>query len=128
MSIASASKPGRDTILVVPPSCLTVLQERYPIAAYPAAVPERHLCIHSCGRHRRPGSRAQKKKETTKVGLGRRRRHQRHRAPGPLSGPASAGKIHGICDNEAYMNTGLSGPAPRPRGSSLTTTPFSGSV
>jgi pyruvate ferredoxin oxidoreductase beta subunit len=119
---------GRDTILVVPPSCLTVLQGLYPIAA--TQLPCLNVTFASTAAAATGvlgALRAQKNKETTvaawagdggtsDIGLQ------------ALSGACERGEdLIFICyDNEAYMNTGVQRSGTTPQGVITTTTPFSG--
>jgi len=119
---------GRDTILVVPPSCLTVLQGLYPIAA--TQLPCLNVTFASTAAAATGvlgALRAQKNKNTTvaawagdggtsDIGLQ------------ALSGACERGEdLIFICyDNEAYMNTGVQRSGTTPQGVITTTTPFSG--
>ncbi|MFO7839637.1 MAG: thiamine pyrophosphate-dependent enzyme [Desulfosalsimonadaceae bacterium] len=119
---------GRDTILVVPPSCLTVLQGLYPIAA--TQLPCLNVTFASTAAAATGilgALRAQKKQGTTvaawagdggtsDIGLQ------------ALSGACERGEnFIFICyDNEAYMNTGIQRSGTTPQGVLTTTTPISG--
>ena len=46
---------GKDTILVVPPSCLTVLARAFPDCLDQASLSECDVCLHSSGSHRNSG-------------------------------------------------------------------------
>lgn len=119
---------GRDTILVVPPSCLTVLQGLYPIAA--TQLPCLNVTFASTAAAATGilgALRAQKNTSTTvaawagdggtsDIGLQ------------ALSGACERGdNFIFICyDNEAYMNTGVQRSGTTPQGVLTTTTPISG--
>ncbi len=119
---------GRDTILVVPPSCLTVLQGLYPIAA--TQLPCLNVTFASTAAAATGvlgALRAQGREETTvaawagdggtsDIGLQ------------ALSGACERGEnFIFICyDNEAYMNTGVQRSGTTPAGVLTTTTPITG--
>ncbi len=119
---------GRDTILVVPPSCLTVLQGLYPIAA--TQLPCLNVTFASTAAAATGvlgALRAQGRKHTTvaawagdggtaDIGLQ------------ALSGACERGEdfIFFCYDNEAYMNTGVQRSGTTPRHVLTTTTPVSG--
>ena len=119
---------GRDTILVVPPSCLTVLQGLYPIAA--TQLPCLNVTFASTAAAATGvlgALRAQGREKTTvaawagdggtsDIGLQ------------ALSGACERGEdFIFICyDNEAYMNTGVQRSGTTPVGVLTTTTPFTG--
>ena len=76
---------GRDTILVVPPSCLTVLQGLYPIAATQLPCLNVTFASTAAGGNRCSWSIARAgKNKHHRGGMGRRRRHQRYRHPSPF--------------------------------------------
>jgi pyruvate ferredoxin oxidoreductase beta subunit len=119
---------GRETILVVPPSCLTVLQGLYPIAA--TQLPCLNVTFASTAaaatgvlgalRARRDTGKTVAAWAgdggTSDIGLQ------------ALSGACERGEdLIFICyDNEAYMNTGIQRSGTTPRGVITTTTPISG--
>jgi len=119
---------GRDTILVVPPSCLTVLQGLYPVAA--TQLPCLNVTFASTAAAATgilAAMRAQKNTSTqvaawagdggtSDIGLQ------------ALSGACERGEdFIFICyDNEAYMNTGIQRSGTTPQGVLTTTTPISG--
>jgi pyruvate ferredoxin oxidoreductase beta subunit len=119
---------GRDTILVVPPSCLTVLQGLYPIAA--TQLPCLNVTFASTaaaatgvlGALRALGNSSTTVAAwagdggTSDIGIQ------------ALSGACERGEdfIFFCYDNEAYMNTGVQRSGTTPRGAITTTTPFSG--
>ncbi len=121
---------GRNTILVVPPSCLTVLQGLYPIAA--TQLPCLNVTFASTAAAATGvlgALRAQKKDDitvaawagdggTSDIGLQ------------ALSGACERGEnFIFICyDNEAYMNTGVQRSGTTPQGVITTTTPISGKL
>jgi pyruvate ferredoxin oxidoreductase beta subunit len=119
---------GRDTILVVPPSCLTVLQGLYPIAA--TQLPCLNVTFASTAAAATGvlgALRAQGREKTTvaawagdggtsDIGLQ------------ALSGACERGEnfIFFCYDNEAYMNTGVQRSGTTPRHVITTTTPITG--
>lgn len=119
---------GRDTILVVPPSCLTVLQGLYPIAA--TQLPCLNVTFASTAAAATGvlgALRAQGREKTTvaawagdggtsDIGLQ------------ALSGACERGEnfIFFCYDNEAYMNTGVQRSGTTPRHVLTTTTPITG--
>ncbi|MGM0453097.1 MAG: thiamine pyrophosphate-dependent enzyme [Thermodesulfobacteriota bacterium] len=119
---------GRDTILVVPPSCLTVLQGLYPIAA--TQLPCLNVTFASTAAAATGvlgALRAQKRQNTTvaawagdggtsDIGIQ------------ALSGACERGEdfIFLCYDNEAYMNTGVQRSGTTPQHVLTTTTPISG--
>jgi len=121
---------GKDTILVVPPSCLTVLQGLYPIAA--TKLPSLNVTFASTAAAATgvlAALRALKREHTTvaawagdggtaDIGIQ------------ALSGACERGEdIIFICyDNEAYMNTGVQRSGTTPQGTLTTTTPISGKL
>lgn len=119
---------GKNTILVVPPSCLTVLQGLYPIAA--TKLPCVNVTFASTAAAAsgvRAAMRALKTEETHVVAFA---------GDGgtgdigiqALSGACERGEdILYICyDNEAYMNTGVQRSGTTPQGVVTTTTPIKG--
>ncbi len=119
---------GRDTILIVPPSCLTVLQGLYPIAA--TQLPCLNVTFASTAAAA-TGTMAALKAQgkegitvaawagdggTSDIGIQ------------ALSGACERGdNFIFICyDNEAYMNTGVQRSGTTPRGVITTTTPILG--
>ena len=118
---------GRDCIFVVPPSCLTVMQGLYPIAATQMPVLN---CTFASTAAIASGVRAAVKR------LGRQTQVVAWAGDGgtadigiqALSGALERGEdIIYICyDNEAYMNTGVQRSGTTPQGSLTTNTPFSG--
>jgi pyruvate ferredoxin oxidoreductase beta subunit len=119
---------GRNTILVVPPSCLTVLQGLYPIAA--TKLPCVNVTFASTGAAAtgvRAAMRALKKENVNVVAFA---------GDGgtgdigiqALSGACERGEdILYICyDNEAYMNKGVQRSGTTPQGVVTTTTPIKG--
>jgi len=121
---------GKNTILVVPPSCLTVLQGLYPVAS--AKLPVVNVTFASTGAAAtgvRGAMKALNKKDvnvvawagdggTSDIGIQ------------ALSGACERGEdIIYICyDNEAYMNTGVQRSGTTPRGVLTTTTPIKGKL
>ena len=121
---------GKDTILVVPPSCLTVVQGLYPVAS--TKLPCVNVTFASTGAAAtgvRAAMRALQKDKinvvawagdggTSDIGIQ------------ALSGACERGEdIIYICyDNEAYMNTGVQRSGTTPRGVLTTTTPIHGKL
>lgn len=118
---------GRDCIFVVPPSCLTVMQGLFPIAATQMPVLNGTFASTAAiatgvkAAMRRLGRPTQVVAwagdgGTSDIGIQ------------ALSGALERGEdIIYICyDNEAYMNTGVQRSGTTPQGSLTTTTPFSG--
>ena len=120
---------GRDCIFVVPPSCLTVMQGLYPIAATQMPVLN---CTFASTAAVATGVKAAMRR------LGRETQVVAWAGDGGTSDigiQALSGALERveniiyICyDNEAYMNTGVQRSGTTPRGSRTTTTPFSGKV
>jgi pyruvate ferredoxin oxidoreductase beta subunit len=121
---------GKNTILVVPPSCLTVLQGLYPIAA--TKLPALNVTFASTGAAAagvRAAMKALKRKNVNVVAFA---------GDGgtgdigiqALSGACERGDdILYICyDNEAYMNTGVQRSGTTPQGVVTTTTPIKGKL
>jgi len=118
---------GRDCIFVVPPSCLTVMQGLYPVAA--TQMPALN-CTFASTAAIATGVRAAMKRRgkktqvvawagdggTADIGIQ------------ALSGALERNEdIIYICyDNEAYMNTGIQRSGTTPRGGLTTTTPYPG--
>ena len=121
---------GKNTILVVPPSCLTVLQGLYPVAS--AKLPCVNVTFASTGAAAtgvRGAMKALHKDDvnvvawagdggTSDIGIQ------------SLSGACERGEeIIYICyDNEAYMNTGVQRSGTTPKGVLTTTTPIKGKL
>ena len=118
---------GRDCIFVVPPSCLTVMQGLYPVAATQMPVLNGTFASTAAiatgvkAAMRRLGRETQivawaGDGGTSDIGIQ------------ALSGALERGEdIIYICyDNEAYMNTGVQRSGTTPKGSLTTTTPFVG--
>lgn len=118
---------GRDCIFVVPPSCLTVMQGLYPVAATQMPVLN---CTFASTAAAATGVKAAMKR------LGRATQVVAWAGDGGTSDigiQALSGALERvediiyICyDNEAYMNTGVQRSGTTPRGTLTTTTPFSG--
>ncbi|MGW8193574.1 MAG: thiamine pyrophosphate-dependent enzyme [Desulforhopalus sp.] len=121
---------GQNTVLAVPPSCLTVLQGLYPITS--TKLPCVNVTFASTGAAAtglRAAMRALKKNDvnvvawagdggTADIGIQ------------ALSGACERNEdIIFICyDNEAYMNTGVQRSGTTPKGVFTTTTPFKGKL
>ena len=121
---------GRDTILVVPPSCLTVLQGLYPVASTQlpclnvtfastaAAATGVLAALKAQGRDKTTVAAWAGDGGTADIGLQ------------ALSGACERGEdLIFICyDNEAYMNTGVQRSGTTPQGAITTTTPIKGKL
>lgn len=121
---------GKDSILVVPPSCLTVLQGLYPVAS--TKLPSLNVTFASTAAAATgilAALRALKREHTTvaawagdggtaDIGIQ------------ALSGACERGEdFIFICyDNEAYMNTGVQRSGTTPQGALTTTTPLTGKL
>ena len=121
---------GKNTILVVPPSCLTVLQGLYPISS--TKLPVVNVTFASTGAAAtgvRGAMKALRKEDVNVVawagdgGTG-------DIGIQALSGACERGEdIIYICyDNEAYMNTGVQRSGTTPQGVLTTTTPIKGKL
>ncbi len=121
---------GKDTVLVVPPSCLTVLQGLYPVAS--TKLPCCNVTFASTGAAAtglRAAMRALNRDNVNVVawagdgGTG-------DIGIQALSGACERGEnIIYICyDNEAYMNTGVQRSSTTPQGVLTTTTPINGKL
>jgi len=118
---------GRDCIFVVPPSCLTVMQGLYPVAATQMPILNGTFASTAA---LATGVRAAMKR------LGKKTQVVAWAGDGgtsdigiqSLSGALERNEdIIYICyDNEAYMNTGVQRSGTTPQGGLTTTTPFSG--
>jgi pyruvate ferredoxin oxidoreductase beta subunit len=109
---------GRDTILVVPPSCLTVLQGLYPIASTAAAATGVAGALKALKREGINVVGWAGDGGTGDIGLQ------------ALSGAAERGDhfIYICYDNEAYMNTGVQRSGTTPVGALTATTPLKGKL
>ncbi len=121
---------GKNTILVVPPSCLTVLQGLYPVAS--TKLPCVNVTFASTGAAA-TGVRAAMKvlgKENVNVVAWAGDGGTGDIGIQALSGACERGEeIIYICyDNEAYMNTGVQRSGTTPQGVLTTTTPIKGKL
>ena len=121
---------GKNTILVVPPSCLTVLQGLYPVAS--TKLPCVNVTFASTGAAA-TGVRAAMKalgKENINVAAWAGDGGTGDIGIQALSGACERGEeIIYICyDNEAYMNTGVQRSGTTPQGVLTTTTPIKGKL
>jgi pyruvate ferredoxin oxidoreductase beta subunit len=121
---------GKDSILVVPPSCLTVLQGLYPIAS--TKLPSLNVTFASTAA------------AATGVLAALRALEREHTTVAAWAGDGGTADIgiqalSGACergedfificyDNEAYMNTGVQRSGTTPQGALTTTTPISGKL
>lgn len=121
---------GKDTILVVPPSCLTVLQGLYPVAS--TKLPCVNVTFASTGAAATGVRGAMKalKKEGVNVVAWAGDGGTGDIGIQALSGACERGEdIIYICyDNEAYMNTGVQRSGTTPKGVLTTTTPIKGKL
>ena len=121
---------GKNTILVVPPSCLTVLQGLYPVAS--TMLPCVNVTFASTGAAATGVRGAMKalKKENVNVVAWAGDGGTGDIGIQALSGACERGEdIIYICyDNEAYMNTGVQRSGTTPQGVLTTTTPIKGKL
>ncbi len=119
---------GRDTILVVPPSCLTVLQGLYPIAATQLPCLNVTFASTAAAATGVIGALKAQGRESTLVAAWAGDGGTSDIGIQALSGACERGEnFIFICyDNEAYMNTGVQRSGTTPQGAITTTTPFSG--
>jgi len=119
---------GRDTILVVPPSCLTVLQGLYPIAATQLPCLNVTFASTAAAATGVLGAMRAKKNTSTTVAAWAGDGGTSDIGLQALSGACERGEdFIFICyDNEAYMNTGVQRSGTTPQGVLTTTTPISG--
>lgn len=121
---------GKDTILVVPPSCLTVLQGLYPVAS--TKLPCVNVTFASTGAAATGVRGAMKalKKDNINVVAWAGDGGTGDIGIQALSGACERGEeIIYICyDNEAYMNTGVQRSGTTPQGVLTTTTPIKGKL
>ncbi|MDZ7831311.1 MAG: thiamine pyrophosphate-dependent enzyme [Desulfobacterales bacterium] len=119
---------GRDTILVVPPSCLTVLQGLYPIAATQLPCLNVTFASTAAAATGILGAMRAKKNTSTTVAAWAGDGGTSDIGLQALSGACERGEdFVFICyDNEAYMNTGVQRSGTTPQGVLTTTTPISG--
>lgn len=119
---------GRDTILVVPPSCLTVLQGLYPIAATQLPCLNVTFASTAAAATGVLGAMRALKNTTTQVAAWAGDGGTSDIGLQALSGACERGEdLIFICyDNEAYMNTGIQRSGTTPQGVLTTTTPISG--
>ena len=119
---------GRDTILVVPPSCLTVLQGLYPIAATQLPCLNVTFASTAAGATGVLGALRALGNTSTTVAAWAGDGGTSDIGIQALSGACERGEdfIFFCYDNEAYMNTGVQRSGTTPQGAITTTTPFSG--
>lgn len=121
---------GRDTILVVPPSCLTVLQGLFPVAA--TRLPCLNVTFASTAAASTGVLAALRAlgRSTTKVVAWAGDGGTADIGLQALSGAAERGDdFLFICyDNEGYMNTGVQRSGTTPRGAITANTPFAGKM
>ena len=119
---------GRDTILVVPPSCLTVMQGLYPIAA--TQLPCINVTFASTAAAATGVVAALKAqgRDETKVVAWAGDGGTSDIGIQALSGACERGEefLYICYDNEAYMNTGVQRSGTTPQGALTTTTPVTG--
>lgn len=121
---------GRNTILVVPPSCLTVLQGLYPIAATQLPCLNVTFASTAAAATGILGALRAQGKETVTVAAWAGDGGTSDIGLQALSGACERGEnFIFICyDNEAYMNTGVQRSGTTPQGVITTTTPISGKL
>jgi pyruvate ferredoxin oxidoreductase beta subunit len=121
---------GKNTILVVPPSCLTVMQGLYPVAS--TKLPCLNVTFASTGAAASGVRGAMKalKKDGVNVVAWAGDGGTGDIGIQALSGACERGEdIIYICyDNEAYMNTGIQRSGTTPQGVLTTTTPIKGKL
>ncbi len=119
---------GRDTILIVPPSCLTVLQGLYPIAATQLPCVNVTFASTAAAATGVLGALRARKNTSTTVAAWAGDGGTSDIGLQALSGACERGEdFIFICyDNEAYMNTGIQRSGTTPLGVLTTTTPISG--
>jgi pyruvate ferredoxin oxidoreductase beta subunit len=121
---------GKNTILVVPPSCLTVLQGLYPVAS--TKLPCVNVTFASTGAAATGVRAAMRALKTNNVNVVAWAGDGGTGDIGiqALSGACERGEdIIYICyDNEAYMNTGVQRSGTTPQGVLTTTTPIKGKL
>lgn len=119
---------GRDTILVVPPSCLTVLQGLYPIAATQLPCLNVTFASTAAAATGVLGALRAQKRENTTVAAWAGDGGTSDIGIQALSGACERGEdfIFLCYDNEAYMNTGVQRSGTTPQHVLTTTTPISG--
>ncbi|MDY6824307.1 MAG: thiamine pyrophosphate-dependent enzyme [Thermodesulfobacteriota bacterium] len=119
---------GRDTILVVPPSCLTVLQGLYPIAATQLPCLNVTFASTAAGATGVLGALRALGRTQTTVAAWAGDGGTSDIGIQALSGACERGEdFIFICyDNEAYMNTGIQRSGTTPQGVITTTTPITG--
>jgi pyruvate ferredoxin oxidoreductase beta subunit len=121
---------GRDTILVVPPSCLTVLQGLYPIASTQRPCLNVTFASTAAAATGILGALRAQGKESTTVAAWAGDGGTSDIGLQALSGACERGEnfIFFCYDNEAYMNTGVQRSGTTPQGVITTTTPISGKL
>jgi pyruvate ferredoxin oxidoreductase beta subunit len=121
---------GRDTILVVPPSCLTVLQGLYPIAATQLPCLNVTFASTAAAATGVLGALRAQGREKTTVAAWAGDGGTSDIGIQALSGACERGEnFIFICyDNEAYMNTGVQRSGTTPQGVITTTTPIRGKL
>lgn len=119
---------GRNTILVVPPSCLTVLQGLYPIAATQLPCLNVTFASTAAAASGVQAALRARKKEDTIVAAWAGDGGTSDIGIQALSGACERNEnfIYFCYDNEAYMNTGIQRSGTTPAGALTTTTPISG--
>ncbi len=119
---------GRNTILVVPPSCLTVLQGLYPIAATQLPCLNVTFASTAAAASGVQAALRARKREDTIVAAWAGDGGTSDIGIQALSGACERNEnfIYICYDNEAYMNTGIQRSGTTPAGALTTTTPISG--
>lgn len=121
---------GKETILVVPPSCLTVVQGLYPIAATKLPCLNVTFASTAAAATGVKAALAARKKEGITVAAWAGDGGTADIGIQALSGACERGDdfIFFCYDNEAYMNTGVQRSGTTPQGVITTTTPFKGKL
>jgi pyruvate ferredoxin oxidoreductase beta subunit len=121
---------GKDTILVVPPSCLTVFQGLYPIAATKLPCINVTFASTAAAATGVKAALAAQKKEGVTVAAWAGDGGTADIGIQALSGACERGDdfIFFCYDNEAYMNTGVQRSGTTPQGVITTNTPFKGKL
>ncbi len=121
---------GQNTILVVPPSCLTVMQGLYPVASTKLPCINVTFASTAAAASGVRGAMKSLKKENVNVVAWAGDGGTGDIGIQALSGACERGEdIIYICyDNEAYMNTGIQRSGTTPQGVLTTTTPIKGKL
>ena len=121
---------GRDSIFVVPPSCLTVMQGLYPIAATQIPCLNVTFATTAAAASGVRAAHKVRKKEITKVVAWAGDGGTSDIGIQSLSAAIERGEdfLYICYDNEAYMNTGVQRSGTTPQGTITTNTPIKGKI